>query len=31
MFSNCQVLKMLLELLRVKLYRNDLKRKNTSN
>ena len=31
MFSNCQVLKMLFESLRVKLYRNDLKRKNTSN
>ena len=32
MFSNCQVLKMLFELLRVKLYRNDLKgKKNTSN
>ena len=27
MFSNCQVLKMLFELLRVKLYRNDLKGK----
>ena len=25
LFSNCQVLKMLFELLRVKLYRNDLK------
>ena len=27
MFSNCHVLKMLFELLRVKLYRNDLKGK----